>query len=175
VTAGGGGMDGMSNDIGQSILVHMNVLEHAHTQSQLNHSASIFELQSYNSSQFRVLNTNIHAFRSTLQGSLVRQRASNCGFLHSGQADTPQHQLGPLAETIPATLSSKSHTLQHLWYKSKFGSNVRQSADQFNGAEKNTNSQMKHKYWRRENDSQTIARFVREGVDSTINKIQSAY
>jgi len=100
---------------------------------------------------------------------------SNCSVLHSGQADTPQHQLGPLAETIPATLSSKSHTLQHLWYKSKFGSNVRQSADQFNGAEKNTNSQMKHKYWRRENVSQTIARFVREGVHSTINKIQSAY
>ena len=72
--------DGMvSNDIGQSILVHMNGLEHAHTQSQLNHSALIFELRSYNynSSQFRVLNDNSCAFGSTLQGSLVRQRASN--------------------------------------------------------------------------------------------------
>jgi hypothetical protein len=77
-------MDGMSNDIGQSILVHMNVLEHAHTQSQLNHSASIFELQSYNSSQFRILNNNIRAFENALQGSLMRQRVSNCGVLHSG-------------------------------------------------------------------------------------------
>jgi len=79
-------VDGMSNDIGQSILVHMNVLEHAHTQSQLNHSALIFELQSYNSTQFRVLNNNIHAFGSILQlqGSLARQRTSNCGVLYSG-------------------------------------------------------------------------------------------
>ena len=89
VTSRGGGMDGMSNDIGQSIIVHMDVLEHAHTQSQLNHSALIFELQSYNSSQFRVWNNNICSFGSTLQGFLVRQRASNCDVLHSGQADTP--------------------------------------------------------------------------------------
>ena len=153
----------MSNDIGQSILVHMNVLEHAHTQSQLNHSALIFELQSYNSSQFRVLNDNIHAFGSILQRSLVRQRASNCGVLHSGQADTPQHQLEPLVETTPATLSSNPRTLQRLWYKSKFGINDRQPADQFTVAEKNTNNQIKHKYWHRDKVSQTIARLGEGG------------
>ena len=124
----------------------MNVLEHTHTQSQLNHSALIFELQSYNSSQFRVLNTNIRSFGSTLQGSLVRQRASNCGVLHSGQADTSQHQLEPLAETTPTTLTSNPCTLQCLWYKSKCGINVRQPGDQLTVAEKNTNSQMKQKY-----------------------------
>ena len=133
-------MDGMSNDIGQSILVHMNVLEHAHTQSQLNHSASIFELQSYNSSQFRILNNNIRAFENALQGSLMRQRVSNCGVLHSGQADTSQYQLEPLVETTTATLSSNTHTLQYLWYKYKFGINGRKPVDQFTVAEKNTNS-----------------------------------
>ena len=83
----------MSNDVGQTILVCMNVLEqaHTHTQSQLNHSALISELQSYTSSQFRVLNNNIHAFGGTIQGSLVKQRASNRGVLLSGQADTPLH------------------------------------------------------------------------------------
>ena len=136
----------MSNDIGKHIIVHMNVLGHAHTQSQLNHSTSIFELRSYDSSQFRALNKNIHAFGSTLQGSLVSQRVSNCGGLHLGQADTPQHQLGPLVETTPATLSNNPRTLQRLWYKSKFGINGRQSADQFTVAEKNNNSKMKQKY-----------------------------
>jgi len=153
----------MSNDIWQIILVHMDVLEHAYTQSQLNHSALIFELQSYNSSQFRVLNDNIHAFGSILQRSLVRQRASNCGVLHSGQADTPYHQLEPLAETTPATLSSNPRTLQRLWYKSKFGINDRQPADQFTVAEKNTNNQIKHKYWHRDKVSQTIARLGEGG------------
>ena len=143
VTVGGGGVDEMSNYIGQSILVHMNVLEHAHTQSQLNHSASVFELRRYNSPQFRVLDSNIHAFGGTIQGSLVRQRASNCGVLHSGQADTPQDQLEPLVEITPVPLSSNPCALQHLWYKSKFGINERQPADQFTVAEKNTNSRTK--------------------------------
>ena len=84
------------------------------TQRQLNHSPSIFELQSYNSSQFRVLNNNIRAFGSALLGSLVRQRASNCGILHSGQADTLQHQLEPLVETTPVTLNINSRTLEGL-------------------------------------------------------------
>ena len=44
VEAGGEGVIGMSNDVEQTILVCMNVLEQAHTQSQLDHSASISEL-----------------------------------------------------------------------------------------------------------------------------------
>ena len=34
VTARGEGVVGMGNDIGQTILVHMNILKQAHTQSQ---------------------------------------------------------------------------------------------------------------------------------------------
>ena len=94
----------MGDEVVQTILVRMDVLEQAHTQSQLNHSASISELRSYTSSQFRVLNNNIRAFGGTIQGSLVlvRQRTSNRGVLLSG-TDTPQSQLQLLVET----------TLQH--------------------------------------------------------------
>ena len=84
VTAGGGGVVGMSNNVEQTILVHTNDLEQAHTQSQLDHSASISELRSYTSSQFTVLNNNSRAFEGTIQGSLVRKRASNCGVLLLG-------------------------------------------------------------------------------------------
>ena len=34
VTAGGKGVAGMGNKVGQTILVHMNILKQAHTQSQ---------------------------------------------------------------------------------------------------------------------------------------------
>ena len=104
VTAGGEGVVGMGDEVGQTILVRMNVLEQAHTQSQLNHSASISKLRSYTPSQFRVLNNNISAFGGTIQGSLVlvRQRTSNRGVLLSGTG-TPQSQLQLLVET----------TLQH--------------------------------------------------------------
>ena len=34
VTAGGEGVVGMGNKVGQTILVHMNILKQAHTQSQ---------------------------------------------------------------------------------------------------------------------------------------------
>ena len=71
VAAGGEGVVGMGAEVGQTILVRMNVLEQAHTQSQLNHSALIAELQSYTSSQFRVLNNNIRAFRGMIQGYII--------------------------------------------------------------------------------------------------------
>ena len=111
----------MGDEVVQTILVRMNVLEQAHTQSQLNHSASISELRSYTSSRFRVLNNNILAFGGAIQGSLVlvRQRTSNRGVLLSG-TDTPQSQLQLLVETTPATLNSDPHTLQRLWHEYKF-------------------------------------------------------
>ena len=90
----------------------------------------------------------------------MKQRASNCGVLHSGQASTPQHQLEPLAETTHVILSSNSPTLQRLWYEYKFGINVRQVANRFTVAEKNANSQIAQKYWCRDKVSQTIARLV---------------
>jgi hypothetical protein len=44
VIARGEGMVEMGNEVGQTIIVCIIVLKHAHTQSQLNHSASISEL-----------------------------------------------------------------------------------------------------------------------------------
>ena len=76
----------------------------------------------------------------------MRQRVSNHGVLLSGQADTPQHQLEPLVETTPATLSSNPCTLQCLWYKYKFEMNDRKPADQFTAAEENTKGLTKQKY-----------------------------
>jgi len=176
VTVGGEGVVGMGDEVGQTILVRMNVLEQAHTQSQLNHSASISELRSYTSSQFRVLNNNIRAFGGTIQGSLVRQRASNRGVLLSG-TDTPQSQLQLLVETTPATLSSNPRTLQRLWHEYKFGINGRKAAEHFTTAEKNANKRIKQKYWRRDVVWQTIARLVRGGrtVQVAIHQIQNAY
>ena len=151
----------MGDEVVQTILVRMDVLEQAHTQSQLNHSASISELRSYTSSQFRVLNNNIRAFGGTIQGSLVlvRQRTSNRGVLLSG-TDTPQSQLQLLVETTPATLNSNPRTLQRLWHEYKFGINGRKPAEYFTTAEKNVNKRIKQKYWRRDVVWQTIARLV---------------
>ena len=170
----------MGDKVGQTILVRMNVLEQAHTQSQLNHSASISELPSYTSSQFRVLNNNIRTFGGTIQRSLdlVRQRASNCCVLLSG-TDTPQSQLQLLVETTSVTLNSNPRTLQRLWDwdKYKFGINGRKPAEYFTTAEKNVNKQIKQKYWRRDVVWQTIARLVRGGwtVQVAIYHIQNAY
>ena len=168
----------MGDEVVQTILVRMDVLEQAHTQSQLNHSASISELRSYTPSQFRVLNNNISAFGGTIQGSLVlvRQRTSNRGVLLSG-TDTPQSQLQLLVETTPATLNGNPRTLQRLWDKYKFGINGRKPAEYFTTAEKNVNKRIKQKYWRRDVVWQTIARLVRGGrtVQVAIYQIQNAY
>ena len=107
----------------------------------------------------------------------MKQRASNRGVLLSGQAATPLYQLEPLVETSPVTLSSNPCTVQSLWYEYKFGINDRKPAYQFTVAEKNTNSQMKHKYWLRDKVWQTIARFVRRRQieQLSINQIHSVY
>ena len=117
--------------------------------SQLNHPASMSELRSYTSSQFRVLNNSIRAFGGTIQGSLVRQWAYNHGVLLSG-TDTPQSQLQLLVETIPVILSSNPRTLQCLWHEYKCGINGRKPADHFTTAEKNAAKQIKQKHWRRD-------------------------
>mgnify|MGYP000942721649 CR=1 FL=1 len=44
VIARGEGVVGMGNEVGQTIIVYIIVLKHAHTQSQLKHFASISEL-----------------------------------------------------------------------------------------------------------------------------------
>ena len=111
---GGGVSGGTSHEIGQTIIVRLNVLEQSHTQGQLNNSAATAELRSHMCSHFRLLNNNICAYGGTIQGSLVRHRAANRGIMVSGQDETPEHQLEPLVEVSPATLSNNPGTLMCL-------------------------------------------------------------
>lgn len=174
MTGGGGGM---SNELGQTILVRLNVVEQAHTQSQLNNASSSAELRSFVASQFRLLNNNIRGFGGTIQGSLVRQRASNRGVMLSGQAVSSQHQLAPLVEVTPATLSNNPRTLICLWNEYKFGINGRKPAENFTIAERNSNRSLRQKYWRRDLIWKAMARSVRGGrtAQSAAIQIQSAY
>lgn len=159
VVAGGGG--GMSNELAHTILVRMNRLEQAQTQHQVSSNTQVSELRSYVGSQFRMLNNNIRAYGGTIQGSLVRQRASNQGQTMLGQADASQAP--PMVEFTTATLSNNPRTLIELWNEYKFGINGRKPAEQFTTHERTSNKSLKQKYWRRNHVWQAMARLVRGG------------
>ena len=171
-TAGGGGAGGgtvvvggrgggMSNDIGQTILVRMNRIEQTQTQYQVSTTTQLSEIRSYVGSQFRVVNNNIRAFSGTVQGSLVRQRASNRGqrLLAQSEAD----EAPPMVEVSPATLSNNIKTLMALWNEYKFGINGRKPAERFTVLQRTADRATKQKYWRRNHVWQTMARLVRGG------------
>ena len=151
----------MSNDIGQTILVRMNRIEQTQTQYQVSTTTQLSEIRSYVGSQFRVVNNNIRAFSGTVQGSLVRQRASNRGqrLLAQSEAD----EAPPMVEVSPATLSNNIKTLMALWNEYKFGINGRKPAERFTVLQRTADRATKQKYWRRNHVWQTMARLVRGG------------
>ena len=67
----------MTAEMSQTILIRLNTLEQSQLQMGMSLSASVTELGNRSDSQFRLLNNNIRAYGGTIQGALVRQRASN--------------------------------------------------------------------------------------------------
>ena len=67
----------MTAEMGQTILVRMHALETSQMQGQMNVLATVSEFRNYCTSQFRLLNNNIRTYGGTIQGSFMRQRASN--------------------------------------------------------------------------------------------------
>ena len=130
-----GGGAGMNSDVSQTVHVCLNVVEQSHTQSQLNNAAAMSDLQSFTASQFRILNNNIRCYGGSIQGSLVRQRASNRGRTIA-RAEAPYDESPSLVEATPATLSNNPKTLMCLWREYKFGLNGRKPAETFTTYEK---------------------------------------
>ena len=157
-------------------MVRINRLEQSNVQNQVGTSAAISELRGYLGNQLKIVNNNVRAYGGTIQGALVRQRASNRGTtILSGESDT--NQVGPLAEVTPARLSSNLRTLRALWNEYKFGIDGRKPAEHFSVQERTSSNSLKQKYWRRNHIWKTIARLVRGGhsVDRAIVLIQNAY
>ena len=173
---GGDGIHGISKELVQTHLVRINRLEQSNVQNQVGTSAAISELRGYLGNQLKIVNNNVRAYGGTIQGALVRQRASNRGTtILSGESDT--NQVGPLVEVTPARLSSNLRTLRALWNEYKFGIDGRKPAEHFSVQERTSSNSLKQKYWRRNHVWKTIARLVRGGhsVDRAIVLIQNAY
>ena len=157
---GGGG--GIANEAAQqTVLVRMNRMEQTQTQYQVSTTTQLTELRSYVGSQFRIANNNIRAFGGTIQGSLVRQRASNRG--HRLLAQFEGDEAPPMAEISPATLSNNIKTLMEFWHEYKYGINGRKAAEKFTNEQRTADRAIKQKYWRRNHVWQTMARLVRGG------------
>jgi len=128
-------------------------------------SASVTELGNRSDSQFRLLNNNIRAYGGTIQGALVRQRASNRQVMLALHDEADDERLQPLVEASPATLCHNPRSLMQLWAEFKFGINGRKPAESFTIAERNVKS-VKQKYWRRNLIWKAIGRLVRGGMSA---------
>ena len=115
----------------------------------------------------RVINNTVRAYGGTIQGSLVRQRASNRAVSMAAQDEADQENIAPLEEVTPATLSNNSRSLVLLWQEYKFGINGRKPAEQFTLAERNRKPN-KQKYYRRNMVWRTIARLVQAGLTAEV-------
>ena len=142
---------------------------------------AIGESRAENRKLARIVNNNIRAYGGTIQGSLVRQRASNravslAAVNEADRDEADQEGLAPMEEVTPATLSNNSRSLSLLWQEYKFGINGRKPAEQFTKAERNSKPN-KQKYYRRNMIWKTIARLVREGLTAevAIERIHGAY
>lgn len=165
----------MSNEFAQTICVRFNNLERKVDQNHIAQLAAISELRCTCCSHFRVLNNNMRAYGGTIQGSLVRQRASNRHVRLLGLDDADEAI--PFAEERPATLSRNPKTLMLLWNEFKFGLDGRKPAERFTRSEVNANRSVKQMYWRRKHVWDAIARLVRGGrtAVSAINEIRNVY
>ena len=135
-------------------------------------SASVTELGNRSDSQFRLLNNNIRAYGGTIQGALVRQRASNRQVMLASHDEADDERLQPLVEASPATLCHNPRSLMHLWVEFKFGINGRKPAESFTVAERNVKS-VKQKYWHRNIIWKAIDRLVRGGCLLSVPLLES--
>ena len=154
----------------------MHALKTSKIQGQMNLSATVSEFRNYCASQFRLLNNNMRAYGGTIQGSLVRLRASNQQTRVASQHEASSDNLAPLVEAAPAKLSNNSRSLMCLWNEYKFGLSGRKPAEKFTVRERNSPLN-KQKYYRRNVVWQIIVRQVRAGLTSevAICRIRAAY
>ena len=67
----------MSNEIAHTLVVCLSHVESQVAQTQVHFASLISNLRTFCGIQFKLLNNNIRCYGGTIQGSLVRQRASN--------------------------------------------------------------------------------------------------
>ena len=150
---------------------------HPTYEHHLNMMNGLSECRAENRKLCRIINNNVRAFGGSIQGSLVRQRASNRGVSVAGMnSDQEEEDLVPLEEGTPATLSNNPRSLLMLWAEYKHGINGRKPAERFTREERNVKAN-KHKYYRRNHVWETIARLVRGGLTAevAIERIYSVY
>ena len=106
----------------------------------------------------------------------MSQRTSNCDGIIA-RAEIPQDELALLVGTNPAPLSNNPCTLMCLREEYKFSINGRKPAEKFTTYERNTNTNIIMKYWRRDIISKYIARLTRGGhtAQTAIIQIQNVY
>ena len=167
---GGGGGSRMSNEMGQTLLVRMNQVERTQAQTQVQFMGGMADLRTYCGGQFRLLNNNIRCYGGTIQGSLVRQRASNREhrLLREGEAN----EAPELTEVRPAILSNNPRSLILLWREYQFGIDGKKAAKLWDRNEINSSNTTKQKYWRRNHVWQAIARLVRGGRTAELAAIE---
>ena len=167
----------MTAEMGQTILVHLNGVSNQLTQNNMNMMNGLSECRAENRKLSRIINNNVRAFGGSIQGSLVRNRASNRGVSVVGMnSDHEEEDLVPLEEVTPATLSNNPRTLLMLWAEYKHGIDGRKPAERFTREERNVRAN-KQKYYRRNHVWETIARLVRGGLTAevAIERIYSVY
>ena len=175
-----GGGRGVSNELVQSFMVRVNRLEQQQSQHHAGTSNQLTEIRSFIGSQFRRVNRNVSAFGGTIEGALVRQRASNSGQRPLGPnaaAGAPAEATATPAEATPAELINNPKTLMELWNEYDKGINGRKAARKFTTAERVRSRKMKQKYWRRNHEWQAIERLVRKGRTPMVacNEIRTVY
>ena len=105
----------MTLEMGQTILIQVSSVKQDQVNMNLNLMQAINEGRAETRHLARVINNNVRAYGGTIQGSLVRQRASNRAVSMTALDEADQEMIAPLEEVASATLSNNSRSLVLLW------------------------------------------------------------
>ena len=166
----------------QLMSIRQTRLENQLGQVHVSLQASIGESRSHADHQFRMLNNNIRAFGSRIQGAFsIQQQQQQAPLTNENERRLLAlngNPSNPLPEIVqPANLCDRPSSLVMLWEEYINGIDGNKPAEQFSRAEVNVNKAMAVRYGRRNTFWKTMKRLVDQGHSHqvAINRIRNAY
>ena len=166
------------NELAQTVLIRLDRMEQLILTNHMDVKSEIADWRRRNDQKFRTINNNIRCFAGTIEGGFMQQHQQ----VNNGQRlwrmnDSTDPAADEVGVDEMATLSQNPRSLKELWLEYKYGLDGRKPAKDFTTKERNQDSKMKQKYYRRNIFWTCLAKMIRQGstVDLAIEKVRECY